>query len=101
MDTTTGAESVEYGFTTTTRNRAPILEELAAVVRTGDLVIRDERTVSEMETFVFADELGKRAEANPGANDDLIMALAIGVNVSAYVGDGQIYVENDNSNLEW
>jgi hypothetical protein len=46
-----------------------------------------------METFVFTDDLGKRAEANPGSNDDLVMALAIGIAVSAHYGSGSVEIE--------
>ena len=39
------------------------------------------RAINEMGTFVYSDK--EKAEAQPGCNDDLVMALAIGVKVAA------------------
>ncbi len=95
LDTTTGNENVQYGWTTTPSNRPAMLEELAVAVRTGELGLKCSRTLKEMETFVFTDDMGKRAEANPGSNDDMVMALAIAVRVSNYMGGGEIIVERE------
>jgi hypothetical protein len=95
LDTTTGSVSNDYGFTTTGKSRAAILEEVSARIRRGELEVKDERTLSEMESFVFADESGKKAEAASGANDDMVMALALAVHGSGYFFGGPVEAEYD------
>ena len=87
LDTTTGGVSVEYGFTTTSRSRPAILEDVAALMRRGELQVCDERTLSEMESFVFTDDSGRKAEAASGSYDDMVMALALAVHgVTSFAG---------------
>jgi hypothetical protein len=69
------------GFDTTTRMRAVILETLETAVRERELGIFSLRTLGEMGTFVYSDR--EKPEAQPGQNDDCVMALAIGVKVAA------------------
>lgn len=96
LDTTTGSVSSDYGFTTTGKSRAAILEEVASTLRRGELHLADERTLSEMESFVFADETGKKAEAAAGANDDMVMALALAVHGATYFMGGPVDAVYDN-----
>lgn len=84
MDTTTGNESKDYGFTMHKGNRMALLDDVNSRIRTGELIIRDDRTLRELERFVFTDESGKKAEAAPGSNDDMVMALALAVHVASY-----------------
>ena len=53
-----------------------ILTKLEEVLRTRQIKIYSSRLYEELKTFVWK---GKKAQARKGANDDLIMALAIGV----------------------
>ena len=53
-----------------------ILTKLEETLRTKQIVIRSSRFYEEMKTFVWQ---GKKAQARKGANDDLVMSLAIGV----------------------
>ena len=83
-DTYTHAFKKSYGFLTTQRNRNDIIAALVARMgqknapdtgRCGYDLIHDRSTLEEMLTFVRSEEW--RAEAEAGAHDDLIMALAI------------------------
>lgn len=81
-----GTFSKEYGWKTTTKTRPMMLEKLAELTRTNQLELHCERTIAEMHTFIFADEIGKKAEAQPGCHDDCVMSLAIAVAVSEQRG---------------
>lgn len=64
-----------FGFKTTAVTRPVIIAELIAAMREGLHLIHDRATLEEMLTFVRNDKL--RPEAEHGAHDDTIMALAI------------------------
>tara|TARA_B100000212_G_scaffold266227_1_gene205729 strand:- start:146 stop:1726 length:1581 start_codon:yes stop_codon:yes gene_type:complete len=66
----------KIGFQTNVKTRSQILTKLEEVLRTKNLMIKSSRLYSELKTFVWKN--GK-AQAQKGQNDDLIMALAIGV----------------------
>ena len=74
-DTYTGKTAKAYGFKTTSLTRPLILAQLQAVVNDHIEKINDKDTLEEMLTFV-RNEKG-RPEAQLGAHDDLVMALAI------------------------
>lgn len=64
-----------YGFETTAKTRPVILSDLQALIRDDAGIEKDINTLKEMLTFIKNDK-GK-AEAQQGAHDDLVMALAI------------------------
>lgn len=64
-----------FGFRTDRLTRPVIISELIRVLRDNICLINDEDTLLEMLTFVRNDKL--RPEAEEGAHDDCIMALAI------------------------
>lgn len=64
-----------YGFKTTLVTRPLILAELVEIVREHADWLNDKATLEEMLTFVRNDK--GRPEAEAGAHDDCIMALAI------------------------
>lgn len=64
-----------YGFRTDSRTRPVILAELIKAVREDISIVSDEDTLQEMITFVRNEDF--RPEAEAGAHDDCIMALAI------------------------
>ena len=66
----------KIGFQTNSKTRSQILTKLEEVLRTKQVKIRSSRLYEELKTFVWKN--GK-AQAMKGQNDDLIMALAIGV----------------------
>lgn len=74
-DTFTGAIRKAYGFRTDSFTRPRILSQLVEMVREHTSMFNDVDTLNEMLTFV-RNEKG-RAEAQEGAHDDLVMAIAI------------------------
>jgi hypothetical protein len=64
------------GFSTTTKTRPLIISALDTYMNDKDILIRSQRLIDEMFTFIWN---GGRAEALKGYNDDLIMALSIGL----------------------
>lgn len=64
-----------FGFRTDRLTRPVIISELIRILRDNIGLINDENTLLEMLTFVRNDKL--RPEAEEGAHDDCIMALAI------------------------
>lgn len=74
-DDFTGAIKKAFGFKTTAITRPVIIAGLVAAMREGLSTVNDRATLEEMLTFIRNDQL--RAEAEQGAHDDLVMALAI------------------------
>lgn len=70
----------KLGFDTTKQSRPMILSELEEAIRERSLDIYSLRTLNELSSFVWS-EKGK-AEAQPGAHDDLVMSLALAVYVA-------------------
>ena len=64
-----------YGFRTDGKTRPEIIAGLIKVVREDPELVTDETTLLEMLTFVRNEEF--RPEAEAGAHDDCVMALAI------------------------
>lgn len=65
-----------YGFRTDTKTRPIIISELVKVAREHPESINDKTTIEEMLTFVRNPQTLK-PEAEAGAHDDCVMALAI------------------------
>jgi hypothetical protein len=64
------------GFSTTSKTRPLIISALDTYMNDRDILIRSSRLIDELFTFVWQ---GGRAEAMKGYNDDLVMALGIGL----------------------
>lgn len=64
-----------YGYRTDSKSRPVAIATLIEAVRGDVRIIRDRKTVEEMLTFVRTEDW--RAEADAGAHDDLVIALAI------------------------
>lgn len=64
-----------FGFATTLLTRPVIIGDLVRIMRTELASVSDRETLLEMLTFVRNEKL--RPEAEPGAHDDCVMALAI------------------------
>ena len=76
-DMYSGEASVhKIGFATTSQSRGQILTKLEEVLRNKHIKIYSSRLYEELKTFVWH---GTKAQAMKGKNDDLVMALAIGV----------------------
>jgi phage terminase large subunit len=95
-DTYTGKLVKAYGWWTSAGNRNRIIGQLIEIVRESPELLSDRTTIEEMLTFV-RDEHGK-PQAQEGAHDDTVMALAI-----AYASrDQQSYVDADAAlRVEW
>ena len=95
-DNYTGKPVKAYGFKTTGITRPLILAQLQAIVNDHVELINDKDTLEEMLTFV-RNEKG-RPEAQLGAHDDLVMALAI----AYYIRPQQdMTVKVNEHELEW
>ena len=64
------------GFSTTSKTRPLIISKLEEFFREESVVIRSNRLVDELLTFVY---INNRAQAMNGYNDDLVMSFAIGL----------------------
>lgn len=85
-----------YGFMTTKKTRPLIISELIKVVREDITLICDKTTLEEMQTFVRDENF--RPEAEEGAHDDCVMALAI----AHFIRPHQSYVsEVPERESEW
>jgi Terminase large subunit, T4likevirus-type, N-terminal len=72
----TSSSDLIIGFTMSPKVRPLVVTKLEEYIRTGALNVCSKRFLQELRTFVW---LNGRAEAARGANDDLVMAAAIGV----------------------
>lgn len=80
MDRLSKKFTTKLGFDTNKSTRPLILAELEEALRERSLGMYGLRTHTELTSFVWSDR-GK-AEAQPGAHDDLVMALALAVYVA-------------------
>lgn len=71
----------EAGWLTTAVNRPPMIENLAAVLRTNPMSLQSPHLLEQCRTFVRKKD--GRAEAAAGSNDDAVMAMAIALAVRA------------------
>jgi len=69
-------EDLVPGFTTSPKNRPLMIAKLEEYIRNKSIIFRSKRVSAELKTFIWH---SGRAEAMVGANDDAIMAAAIGV----------------------
>jgi hypothetical protein len=80
------------GFATTLKTRPLIISRLEAYFRERAINIQSIRTINELKTFIW--ENGK-AQAAQGYNDDLVMALGIGL----WVRDIALRLRQEGVNL--
>ena len=64
------------GFTTSARTRPLLISKLDIYFREKECIVRSKRLLDELFVFIWN---GQRAEAQPGYNDDLVMAFSIGL----------------------
>lgn len=70
----TNSTSIVPGFSTTRSTRPKIVAKLEEFIRNKEIILRSPRTIDELDTFVWKNGTPK---AMSGANDDLVMSLAI------------------------
>tara|TARA_Y100000385_G_scaffold111440_1_gene115664 strand:+ start:6423 stop:8000 length:1578 start_codon:yes stop_codon:yes gene_type:complete len=80
------------GFTTSSKTRPLLISKLDIYFRERSLIVRSTRLLDELAVFIWK---GHRAEAQRGYNDDLVMALSIGL----WVRDTALKLRNDGINL--
>ena len=90
---------LKYGFRTDTKTRPVIISNLVQFVREHVECINDKLTLQEMLTFIRNPDTFK-AEAEEGAHDDTVMALAIAMFV---MDSGQVHLnrEEDSGGAVW
>jgi hypothetical protein len=105
------------GFTTTSKTRPLIVEKLVEYFRDKTAIVYSNRLINELFSFVYGPSL---AQADYGANDDLVMSFAIALwvrdtairlrtegvlaqkNLMKQMIDYQpMYKENENENDSW
>ena len=69
-------KNLKPGFTISSRTRPLIIEKIQSYMMDHSVNIRSSRTLNEFSTFIWKNG---RAEALEGKNDDLVMALGIGL----------------------
>ena len=75
VDKLTEKETLKLGFTTTSKTKPLIIDELRASVREATIELNDKVTIREMLTYIVTQSGGMEAEA--GCFDDCVMALAL------------------------
>jgi hypothetical protein len=78
-----GADTIRLGFFTSEVTKPLIIDKLRSSFKSGEIVIEDIITLNEMQTFVVT-ESGK-LEAEGGAHDDSVIALALAL----YIHEGR------------
>jgi len=75
VDKLTEKETLKLGFTTTSKTKPLIIDELRACAREGEIELNDKTTIREMLTYIVTPSGGMEAEA--GCFDDCVMSLAL------------------------
>lgn len=83
------------GWTTTVKNRNKILENLEQVIRNKQIRIYSTRFIEQMDTFIWN---GKRGQALKNKNDDLVMAMAIGLQMFSPAAQTLGYIGTKETN---
>lgn len=68
-------ESINIGFLTTARTKPLVIDKLRGALREGEIELNDKTTLREMLSFIVTES--GNMEAEQGAHDDCVMALAI------------------------
>jgi len=97
VDNYTHRAMSSYGFWTGTKTRPLIISELIKATREDMSIVCDEQTLQEMLTFVRSESW--KPEAEEGAHDDCVMALAI----AHYIRPQQAYTAEieEAGTAEW
>jgi hypothetical protein len=74
IDKLTDRETTKLGFTTTSKSKPLIIDQLRAAMRDEALEVNDKVSLREMLTYIVTESGAMQAEA--GCFDDCVMALA-------------------------
>jgi len=75
VDKITDRETVKLGFTTTSKTKPLVIDQLRASMREGELELNDKTTIREMMTYIVTETGAMEAEAS--CFDDCVMSLAL------------------------
>ena len=75
VDKLTDKETVRLGFSTTSKTKPLVIDQLRASMREHELELNDKTTIREMLTYVVTETGAMEAEA--GCHDDCVMSLAL------------------------
>ena len=75
VDKLTDKETIKLGFTTTSKTKPLIIDQLRASMRENEVELNDKTTIREMLTYIVTQSGSMEAEA--GCHDDTVMALAL------------------------
>lgn len=78
-DNLSGSVAPTWGWVTSSKTRPTMIAQLETLLRDGLMLVNDERSVKQLESFIRIDT-SKLAEAAQGAWDDAVMSLAIAAN---------------------
>jgi intein/homing endonuclease len=69
------------GFTTSSKSRPLLISKLESYIRNKEVIIHSRRLLDELNVFIWKSTgtSSAKAEAMDGYNDDLVMAMAIGL----------------------
>ena len=81
-DKVTDKETVKLGFTTTSKSKPLVIDQLRASMREQELELNDKTTIREMLTYIVTES--GAMEAEHGCHDDCVMSLAL----ANYVHEG-------------
>lgn len=81
-DKITDKETVKLGFTTTSKSKPLVIDQLRASMREEELELNDKTTIREMLTYIVTQS--GAMEAEQGCHDDCVMSLAL----ANYVHEG-------------
>ena len=75
VDKVTDRETVKLGFTTTSKTKPLVIDQLRASMRENELELNDKTTIREMLTYIVTQS--GSMEAEPSCFDDTVMSLAL------------------------
>jgi hypothetical protein len=75
IDKLTDRETVKLGFTTTSKTKPLIIDQLRACMREDELTLNDKTTIREMMTYIVTESGAMEAESS--CFDDCVMSLAL------------------------
>lgn len=74
-DKVTDRETVKLGFSTTSKTKPLIIDQLRAAMRENEIELNDKVTIREMMTYIVTESGAMQAES--GCFDDCVMSLAL------------------------
>ena len=96
VDKLTDRETIKLGFTTTSKTKPLIIDQLRASMRENDVELSDKTTIREMMSYIVTESGAMQAEA--GAFDDTVISLALANHV--HEGAWQPVKFNDDFYIE-